>query len=86
MKKRKKLIEEIGWAGAFAVILGYALTSFNVVSVNSWVYHVLNLFGSLGIIVLATAKHTEQTVIVGSVRGIIAFVSLSGILVHQFLN
>jgi hypothetical protein len=82
--KRKKVIEEIGWAGATAIIISYALTSFHVIGVDSVFYHGLNLVGAAGIIVLATSKHTEQAVVVGSVRGLIAAGSLAGIFINSF--
>jgi hypothetical protein len=44
-------IEIFGWIGSAAVILAYALISTNKVQNNSSLYHVLNLGGSICLIV-----------------------------------
>lgn len=45
------LIELAGWAGAFAVLLGYGLVSTDRVSARSWSYQLLNIGGAAGLVI-----------------------------------
>ena len=45
------LIELVGWAGAFAVLLAYGLVSAERVSSRSWSYQLLNIGGAVGLVI-----------------------------------
>lgn len=48
--------ELIGWYGAFAILLAYALVSFNFLPPTHLAYHLLNGSGALGLISIALRK------------------------------
>lgn len=72
----KKCIEIIGWYGAFAILLAYALLSFGTISSNSYAYQLLNLTGAVGIIVVSFAKNARQPALLNIVWAIVALVSI----------
>ncbi len=82
---KNRIIDEIGWIGAFAILLAYGLTTFNAISVDSAWYHFLNLVGAIGIIVLANARHTGQTLVLESIRGVMAVGALTFLWLHSVL-
>jgi len=45
------LVEIAGWAGSFVILLAYGLLSARKISGNSCLYQMLNIFGSLLLIV-----------------------------------
>ena len=45
------LIELVGWVGALAVLLAYALVSTERVTSRSWSYQLLNITGAVGLVV-----------------------------------
>ncbi|TMR12706.1 hypothetical protein ETD86_32205 [Nonomuraea turkmeniaca] len=45
------LLAALGWAGAGALLLGYALVSSSRLSGDGVAYQLLNLFGSIGLMV-----------------------------------
>ena len=45
------LIELVGWAGALAVLLAYALVSTERLSSRSWSYQLLNVGGAAGLVI-----------------------------------
>ena len=47
----KPFIEIIGWAGATLVLLAYGLLSAHRMSSRSTAYHLLNIGGSIGLVV-----------------------------------
>ncbi len=79
-----RVAEEIGWVGALCIITGYALTSLHIISVDNIAYHILNLVGAAGIIIVAYSHHTRQTIVVSSIRGAIAMGSLGIIALQNF--
>jgi hypothetical protein len=45
------LIECVGWCGAAAVLLAYALVSAERVTSRSWTYQLLNIAGAVGLVI-----------------------------------
>lgn len=45
------LIEFMGWAGAAAVLVAYALVSTERVTSRSWSYQLLNISGAAGLVI-----------------------------------
>lgn len=45
---RESIDEIIGWYGMGAILLAYALVSFNFLSVSSTIYQLLNFTGAAG--------------------------------------
>ena len=73
---RKNLIEAVGWYGAAAVLLAYALVSFNIISPHGWIYQLLNFTGAAGVLVISYMKHAKQPALLNFVWAIVAFVAL----------
>ena len=70
-------IEAIGWYGPVALILAYALVSFDVITANSYAFQLLNLTGGAAIIVIAWAKKVLQSVVLNIFWCIIALVAIA---------
>jgi hypothetical protein len=58
--KPSKFTEFCGWYGMSALIVAYALASFNVLSAGGIIFQLLNLTGSIGLLIDATAKKVIQ--------------------------
>lgn len=54
---KKKIVSEIiGWYGTFAIIIAYILVSFDIISVNTFIYQILNMTGAFGIVYISFKK------------------------------
>lgn len=76
-KKVPMTIEAIGWYGPVALILAYALVSFNAIDADSYAFQLLNLTGGAAIIVIAWAKKVYQSVVLNIFWCIIALVAIA---------
>jgi len=82
-KKNSTILTEVaGWYGACAILVAYFLVSFQLVPVDGIIFQVLNLTGSLGIIVVSVRKRVTQSVVLNIVWVGIAIVSLGRMLVQ----
>jgi len=72
----RKLAEIAGWYGAVAIVLAYALVSFQVVPSNGYVFQLLNLTGAAGIIVISATKRVGQSVALNAFWALIAIIAL----------
>lgn len=78
----KKIIDEIiGWYGAFAIVLAYALVSNSYISSTGYIFQLLNLTGAFGIIWISYRKKVYQSVALNIIWAIIATVAIIKILV-----
>ncbi len=75
-KSRTVIVDILGWYGISAVLLAYALTSFEVILPQSNLYHLLNLTGALGIIVEAHSKRDYPAVTLNIIWALIAIASV----------
>jgi hypothetical protein len=73
---RADLIEAGGWYGAAAVLLAYALVSFNAISPHGWIYQLLNFTGAVGVLIISYMKHARQPALLNFVWAVIALVAL----------
>ncbi len=73
---KRKLAEIVGWYGAVAIVLAYALVSFKVVSPSGYAFQVLNLTGAIGIIIISSIKRVKQSVALNTFWAIIALIAL----------
>jgi len=76
MANKRKLAEIVGWYGAIAIVLAYALVSFKLVSADGVVYQLLNLTGALGIIIISAIKKVRQSVTLNIFWAAIAAIAL----------
>ena len=76
MKSKLKLVELAGWYGAAAILLAYALNSFNVLNSDDLAYQLLNLTGAMGIVAISYAKGVKQPAALNAVWAIIALIAI----------
>lgn len=79
---RKIFIEIAGWYGTIAILGAYALVSFNIIQSASLAYQLLNLTGSLGIIIVSASKKVFQSVVLNIIWGVVAAAALLSLLHH----
>lgn len=82
MTKRRETVEALGWYGAGAILLAYALVSFRLIAVHGLVYQLLNLTGALGIATISIRKKALQPAVLNVVWAVIAFSALIGLVVQ----
>jgi hypothetical protein len=70
----------LGWYGVIAILLAYALSSFSILSNQSFLYHTLNGTGALGIVIDTYKDRDFQPMTLNIVWAIIALVSIVKIL------
>lgn len=74
-----KFDEFLGWLGAAAIIVAYALNTFGILTTQDILYHLLNMCGALGIMYISAKKKDYQPTFVDSVWfliGLIAFIKI----------
>lgn len=76
----KNFANILGWYGAVAILVAYALVSFSFISANSMLFQIINLTGAVGIIVISLYKKVYQSVVLNVVWTIIALVAIINIL------
>ena len=77
----KTFIEIFGWYGAGAILLGYTLVSFDIVSSASLWYHLLNFTGALGIVVVSIYKRAYQPGALNIIWALIAIIAIVRVIV-----
>jgi len=76
-----KVTQIMGWYGVFAILSAYALNRFGIISAHdSFLYQILNLTGSFGIVVSSYARRDFQPVILNIVWLLIALIGLAKVL------
>jgi len=73
---KRLLAEIIGWYRVLAILLAYALVSFNVIASNDIIYQLLNFTGALGIVVISLIKKVYQPATLNIIWAIIAIIAL----------
>lgn len=73
--------EVVGWLGAFAILLAYALNSFELILPDSTTYQGLNFVGALGIVYNAAKAKNYPPMILNLIWAIIGLVALAKILI-----
>ncbi|HVY67762.1 MAG TPA: hypothetical protein VHA30_02625 [Patescibacteria group bacterium] len=76
----KTWVQWAGWYGLMAILAAYALASFGVLGARSLAYQLLNLTGSLGLIIETYAKKDYQPLVLNVLWVIIAL----GVLLSLF--
>lgn len=75
-----KVKQIIGWYGVTAIVVAFALLNFNIVDTNNLAYQLLNVTGSISIIVEASSKKDYQPVVLNIVWLLLATYGLWKIL------
>ncbi len=71
--------EVAGWYGMIALIVAYALVSFNLIAADGLPFQLLNLTGGIGLIIVAASKKVVQSVLLNifwALIGIIAIIRI----------
>ncbi len=74
--KRKIIDESIGWYGACAITLAYALVSFDMLLPSTFLYQILNGTGALGIVYISFKKKAYQPGVLNIIWAIIALIAI----------
>ena len=74
--KQKLIDESIGWYGTCAIVLAYALVSFEVLSSSTFLYQILNGTGALGIVYISFKKKAYQPGVLNVIWAIIALIAI----------
>lgn len=77
---KKFLIETAGWYGTIVILGAYALVSFNLLKSASLTYQLLNITGSLGILVVSLTKRLYQSVVLNIIWGIVGLIAIISLL------
>jgi hypothetical protein len=80
MSIKRKIAEVVGWYGAIAIVLAYALVSFQVISSKGVEFQLLNFTGAIGIIIISVIKGVRQSVVLNIFWAIIAVIALAELL------
>jgi hypothetical protein len=80
---KKYVAEIVGWYGAFAILLAYALVSFKVIPSSGYLYQILNLTGAVGIAVISIVNKVKQPATLNIVWAIIAFVAIVSLVIQS---
>lgn len=75
-----KIKQVIGWYGVTAIVVAFALLNFDVFDTDSLVYQLLNISGSIGIVIVASSKKDYQPVALNIIWLLIATYGLWKIL------
>lgn len=68
--------EILGWYGAVALLLGYALISFGVIPAQGLLYQGMVLTGTAGLVVLSLQKRAYQPALLNAVSCVIAIAAI----------
>lgn len=75
-----RVSEIVGWYGTVAILGAYALSSFNIISPQTFLYQILNVTGAVAIIVISLRKKTYQPAVLNIIWAAIGLVVLLKIL------
>ncbi len=75
-------MEVLGWYGAVAIVVAYALISFSVLSSDSIWYQVLNGTGAVGIVLISLHKRAYQPAVLNCIWTLIALAAIMKIIVQ----
>ena len=68
--------EIVGWYGTVAIVGAYGLSSFNIISSQSFLYQLLNVTGAIGIAIISLRKKTYQPAVLNIIWTVIGLVAL----------
>jgi len=79
--KQKIVDETIGWYGTCVIVLAYALVSFSLLPVSSFLYQIMNGTGALGLVYISFKKKVYQFGVLNIIWAIIALVAIIRLLI-----
>lgn len=78
---RGLVAEIVGWYGISAILLAYALVSFELIPASGIAFQFLNLTGAIGVIIIALHKNVMQSVVLNIFWAGVAVVAILRMLV-----
>lgn len=75
--KHPWIAEILGWYGIAAILLAYALVSFEVLSADGYAYQLLNLTGAIGVVIISITKKAAQPAVLNIIWAVIALVAIT---------
>ena len=79
---KQKIVDDlIGWYGTCAIVLAYALVSFSLLPVSSFLYQIMNGTGALGLVYISFKKKVYQPGVLNIIWAIIALVAIIRLLI-----
>lgn len=75
-KKEKVLVDFLGWYGMVAILIAFALITYNVLTTQSALWQILNLTGSIGIAVNALSRRAMPEVWLNIIFSLVAISGL----------
>lgn len=75
-KDTNYFIEIYGWYGAVAIVLAYALVTSHKISSDSALFHMLNLTGSIAIVLVSFRHRAYQPMTLNVFRSLVAIAGL----------
>lgn len=79
---RHHALEMLGLYGAVAILGGYFLVSFSIISSQGLLYQILNLTGAVGILLDSRYHRAVPSEILNGVWALVALLALSKIFLH----
>jgi hypothetical protein len=73
---KKKIFESLGWYGVVAILIAFALVSFDYIGAQSFWFQFLNLTGSVGIAIDAFYNKDKPAAFLNVAYALIALVVL----------
>lgn len=73
---KRRYISFVGWYGVGAILVAYALVTFDIVAARSYPYQLLNLSGALGLVIEAASKKDVQPAALNMVWAIVAIIAV----------
>jgi hypothetical protein len=73
---KKSSLQIVGWVGALLIIGAYCAVSFDVLPATGVIYQVMNIAGSLGVVIEASSKKDWQPTFLNMVWILIALVAI----------
>ena len=72
----ESLTEFFGWYGVVAILVAYALVSFNYIGAQSFLFQILNLSGSAGIAVDALKNKDRPAAVLNIIYALIGVIAI----------
>lgn len=76
MKHNQIISESIGWYGTIAIIIAFALVTFEILAPTNLLYLMMNITGSAGIIYISFKKKIYQPGVLNIIWLLIAVISV----------
>jgi hypothetical protein len=81
LKQKERLIDIAAWIGTAAILTGYALFTTGLIP-DPFVYHVLNMLGSVAVGYISYRRKVWQSVVINTVFAVLAAIAILRTILH----